>query len=295
MLIIFGPLLFAVFLNAMGSRAEEVQQVITCQAGSYFKGETASVTCNFHKDMNLDKRSISVARYLTIATTDATARETVLACQWKEEWTCEPKSNFIVRGVINNLLTVEVPAVTADNAGVYICFVIPAKETVSHHCNLSIKADAGMSTPYTTPGVLPSNDTHLSQETEKDESSHVLKIALPIVVVVIGLPVTGILCFCLYKHRSARNVRRTPPEDGQQNYTPEELSPLTGASEMNGGGSGVGRTAPSKCTPYEQPTVNMAAQPDLAMCNQRVQQWYPELSTQSYFVPAVYMNRTQHD
>ncbi|KAK7096338.1 uncharacterized protein [Littorina saxatilis] len=39
----------------------------------------------------------------------------------------------------------------------------------------------------------------------------------------------------------------------------------------------------------------MAAQPDLAMCKQRVQQWYPELSTQSYFVPAVYMNRTQHD
>ncbi|XP_070177877.1 uncharacterized protein [Littorina saxatilis] len=39
----------------------------------------------------------------------------------------------------------------------------------------------------------------------------------------------------------------------------------------------------------------MAAQPDLAMCKQRVEQWYPELSTQSYFVPAVYMNRTQHD
>ncbi|XP_070177871.1 uncharacterized protein [Littorina saxatilis] len=39
----------------------------------------------------------------------------------------------------------------------------------------------------------------------------------------------------------------------------------------------------------------MAGQHDLAMCKQRVQQWYPELSTQSYFVPAVYMNRTQHD
>ncbi|XP_070179083.1 uncharacterized protein [Littorina saxatilis] len=39
----------------------------------------------------------------------------------------------------------------------------------------------------------------------------------------------------------------------------------------------------------------MAAQYNLKTCKERVEQWYPELSTQPYFVPAVYMNRTQHD
>ncbi|KAK7096074.1 uncharacterized protein [Littorina saxatilis] len=34
--------------------------------------------------------------------------------------------------------------------------------------------------------------------------------------------------------------------------------------------------------------------PEIAVCKQRVKEWYPNLPEQAYFVPAVYMNRTQH-
>ncbi|XP_070177994.1 uncharacterized protein [Littorina saxatilis] len=34
--------------------------------------------------------------------------------------------------------------------------------------------------------------------------------------------------------------------------------------------------------------------PEIALWKERVKEWYPNLSEQAYFVPAVYMNRTQH-
>ncbi|XP_070178509.1 uncharacterized protein [Littorina saxatilis] len=48
------------------------------------------------------------------------------------------------------------------------------------------------------------------------------------------------------------------------------------------------------CSEQAECSAQKVEHPEIAVCKQRVKEWYPNLPKQAYFVPAVYMNRTQH-
>ncbi|XP_070203287.1 hexokinase-like [Littorina saxatilis] len=174
--------------------AEIPKRHITCTGGSYFKGTAASVTCNFRKDMNSDRRTINVVRYPEGTTTDDPGKD-VLLCQWQnneEEYKCELDKGFSIDGNITDHLRLKLPADTGNFTGLYSCFIMHAIETLPNACELTVKEEGGI------PTTLATHGTHFQEE--KGESSLLWLIVLP--VVLIG--VLGVASVYTYRRASLR-------------------------------------------------------------------------------------------
>ncbi|KAK7096278.1 uncharacterized protein [Littorina saxatilis] len=67
----------------------------------------------------------------------------------------------------------------------------------------------------------------------------------------------------------------------------------TTAEEMSASAETMDESADQTKESAEQ-KAESEEHPGIAQCKERIEQWYPNLSTETHFVPAVYMNRTLH-
>ncbi|KAK7106169.1 hypothetical protein V1264_017456 [Littorina saxatilis] len=183
------PLLLQLLLIAIvGHCSEEPKTPITCDAGTYYVGESASVTCNFNLDMSKEGHAIIVEWYPKNATTKIIGKE-VFECKKKEPNQtrhCDPKVNeYTFNGVINDRLKLDIPSVSENIAGMYTCFILPATGTDPHVCTLTVQA-----------GTRPTD-----KKDETDESNTLWLVVLLII------PAVGVvLVLTVLRFRRKRNL-----------------------------------------------------------------------------------------
>ncbi|XP_070178513.1 uncharacterized protein [Littorina saxatilis] len=74
-----------------------------------------------------------------------------------------------------------------------------------------------------------------------------------------------------------------PIDVSEETIAVSEVKPIEESSAQTEVSSEQAESSAQKAEPHE-----------IDVCKQRVKEWYPNLPEQAYFVPAVYMNRTQH-
>ncbi|XP_070184168.1 uncharacterized protein [Littorina saxatilis] len=144
------PLLLTLPINTNAQKLQKLHKIpITCDAGSFVDGHYGSVTCNFHKVMQVDKRGINVVLHALNAPDNDLGTD-VLACEWKEtllKYHCIVGEGYTFDHDISDRLTVGISAVGEEFKGLYMCFIVPSEETDKHGCELKIKDSKTQTTP----------------------------------------------------------------------------------------------------------------------------------------------------
>ncbi|XP_070201698.1 hexokinase-like [Littorina saxatilis] len=171
---------------------------ITCNAGIYSAGAPASVVCNFHRDVSVDKLATIVEHFPKGATPNVVGKE-VLTCQRSDlvnNYDCKWKDGFQFDGDIKEHLTLRIPFVNATFAGLYRCFTEPAETTDPQLCELNLKA----------PGRAILQD--------EGGSGQGWYIVIPIIVV---LAVSIIVIVVIYKRCRGRLNCKNQQQESPQN------------------------------------------------------------------------------
>ncbi|XP_070201514.1 uncharacterized protein [Littorina saxatilis] len=129
-------------LMSLISGVHSVDPPITCEAGTFTAGEPASVICNFRTNITATMRSIAMTRYPPHAPKHSRGKD-VLLCSWLSEekkHDCSIEmANYTFDTALTDHLTVRIPAVNAEQVGLYMCYFVPPEETQAHSCELRVQ------------------------------------------------------------------------------------------------------------------------------------------------------------
>ncbi|XP_070183645.1 uncharacterized protein, partial [Littorina saxatilis] len=178
--------------------------LITCDAGTFNVGEHASITCNFRVLITTTERPINMARYPSDARRGAIGTD-VLLCRWsteKKKYDCFIEmANYTFDDNLTDHLTVRIPSVSFEQAGLYMCFFVPSEGTDPHPCELRVQAK---------PARINTENTNTDKP---EESQAVLPIVLPcVIVVLVGVCIAGLVLLMRRRRANSRVHRREARE-----------------------------------------------------------------------------------
>ncbi|XP_070208553.1 uncharacterized protein [Littorina saxatilis] len=130
-----------IFVILLALLSESLTQPMgACKAGSFSRGETASVTCYFHEDVGKSLYHV----YVTLSPFDSSNEvidTEVLVCfkQLGESRSCRKASGYDWDNEISSNLTMQIPAVQARFAGRYSCQLVPPDGLQSKPCDLHVE------------------------------------------------------------------------------------------------------------------------------------------------------------
>ncbi|XP_070201477.1 uncharacterized protein [Littorina saxatilis] len=116
------------------------QQRVTCDAGQFKVGQNASVTCNFNHSVENTGHQISVMHYPFNAS-DRFSEKRILRCLRSNDLQpiCEVAEGVQWNGNITDRLTLDIPDVTADFGGHYLCQLMPPDGMIMTVCSLTVE------------------------------------------------------------------------------------------------------------------------------------------------------------
>ncbi|KAK7105559.1 hypothetical protein V1264_016924 [Littorina saxatilis] len=185
---VVGALLLYVLFGPQPFIVQAAMTQITCEAGTVTAGENAFVTCNFHTNMNADIRGILLEHHPHNGTESA-----VLACTWgKEEQKhqCTAENGSVINIVINDRLRHTIPTVGRENAGMYVCYLVPGEGTKSHVCDMDVKARA-----HTLPEPTSTIGTGSSVQGESSVPSFIAPLVIVLMVLLFAAVVIVVIIF----------------------------------------------------------------------------------------------------
>ncbi|XP_070201528.1 hexokinase type 2-like [Littorina saxatilis] len=187
-----------IFMNSHGT-------LITCEAGTYVLGQPASVTCNFRTDVNASKHSFNVARY-TSYTQKGDIGNDILVCHWSEvsqKHDCIETEGYKFKNINQQYVTVGIPSVTDEHAGIYTCFFVPSQGKDTHACELFVRK-----TTFNDTTPIPHGGTPVPQGGEDNTPTTAVAVALSLILLV--LIIFAVLYIYWRRHKD-----KNPEEGGE--------------------------------------------------------------------------------
>ncbi|XP_070201410.1 uncharacterized protein [Littorina saxatilis] len=194
----FAGLLTLLFAMFTCGRSKEP---ITCDAGQFTAGQTATVTCNFHHYINHTRHRIFVLHY-PFSAPDHFSGETVLKCRHlhRQKPHCMMAEGYQFNNIITNHMTLRIPEVKKAFAGRYVCQIVPHDGGPIKTCNLTV--DGTIFTRTTADTTQPDTDS-------KTLNMPALGLYVSMAVVIVTLP-----CSIAYLAIRMQKLERRPTVTG---------------------------------------------------------------------------------
>eukprot|EP00916_Digyalum_oweni_P004019 GHVL01007148.1.p1 GENE.GHVL01007148.1~~GHVL01007148.1.p1 ORF type:complete len:361 (+),score=33.23 GHVL01007148.1:399-1481(+) len=149
------------------------RETFKCTAGTFLAGETASITCDFFKDVSeLQHYNYHVEWYPYDSADNINGNEAMSCFRIQSgKLKCNPAKGFRFNDTINERLVLEIPYVTEHFAGRYSCQYVPPDGKKIEACSLNVTVVAKTRIPRIPSDTLatqtPSNtepNPHPSKE-----------------------------------------------------------------------------------------------------------------------------------
>ncbi|XP_076438183.1 uncharacterized protein LOC143277298 isoform X2 [Babylonia areolata] len=155
-----GALLVSLSFLLTGMAYQNPDKPITCQASTSHEDAVATVTCDFHLDLNVTKRDFIVSYFRTPKDDDPYI---FLSCNWHQKPmpTCYVEDNVNFNMVVTRNLTIKVRSQIAQVGGEFMCELVPTAKSEAEKCLLNFSepttesATTTESAAKTTSGCLP--------------------------------------------------------------------------------------------------------------------------------------------
>ncbi|XP_070201593.1 hexokinase-4-like isoform X2 [Littorina saxatilis] len=132
--------LCVVLMVVVGSNSKDTYVLITCDAGSFPEGEAASIACDFPAATNVSK--VYMEHY-TSAHPEPGSGTNIVACSQLDErqnrqCNVTRLGGYMLSEATSNRVTVNIHAVSNDQAGMYMCYAKPSEGTRHLVCPLTV-------------------------------------------------------------------------------------------------------------------------------------------------------------